>query len=132
MTSRDATTDFQSDWSAYQRGDFVTAVHEFQPLVEQGNVDAQFNPAFLYENGLGVANYHHATIQALVELLNILGLRGLDEVRPRHINRRINQEVVMSYEQIYPCIPDGCLLDAAAVPDDWKQNWETARAAAWR
>lgn len=84
------------------------------------------------DKGVRVANYHHAMIQALVQLLNILGLCGLEEVRPRHINRRINQEVVMSYQQIYPCIPDGCLLDAAAVPDDWKQNWESASAASWR
>lgn len=34
MTNRDVTTDFESGWSAYQRGDFVTAVHEVQPLVE--------------------------------------------------------------------------------------------------
>ncbi len=84
------------------------------------------------DKGVRVANYHHATVQALVELLNILGLCGLDEVRPRHINRRINQEVVMSYDQIYPCIPTGCLLDEASVPNDWKQDWESASAASWR
>lgn len=84
------------------------------------------------DKGVRVANYHHATIQALVGLLNILGLCGLDEVRPRHINRRINQEEVMSYERIYPELPDGCLLDDTAVPEDWKQDWGCASAASWR
>lgn len=84
------------------------------------------------DKGVRVANYHHATIQALAELLNILGLHGLNEVRPRHINRRINQEVVMSYEQIYPELPEGCLLDDDAVPDNWKRDWQFANAAYWR
>lgn len=84
------------------------------------------------DKGVRVANYHHATIQALVEQLNILGLRGLGEVRPRHINRRVNQEVVMNYEWIYPELPVGCLLDDAAVPEDWKQNWRCANAVSWR
>ena len=84
------------------------------------------------DKGMRVANYHRATIQALVELLNILGLCGLKDVRPRHINRRINQEVVMSYEQIYPCISNGCLLDDATIPEDWKRDWASASAASWR
>lgn len=93
---------------------------------------SRYKQLIVSDKGVRVANYHHATVQALAELLNILGLSGLDEVRARHINRRINQEVVMNYERIYPYIPYGCLLDAAAVPNDWKQNWETASAAFWR
>ncbi len=84
------------------------------------------------DKGVRVANYHHATLTALMELLNILGLRGLDEVRPSHINRRISQEVVMSYDRIYPCVAVGCLLAPGTVPDDWKHNWDAARAGSWR
>ncbi|WP_104018405.1 FMN-binding glutamate synthase family protein [Roseovarius nitratireducens] len=84
------------------------------------------------DKGVRVANYHHATITALIELLNILGLRGLNEVRPSHITRRTSQEVVMSYDQIYPCIAIGCLLRPETVPDDWKRDWDAARAKSWR
>ncbi len=84
------------------------------------------------DKGVRVANYHYATVEGLTELLNILGLCNLNEVRPWHINRRVNQELVRSYEQIYPCIATDCLLDDATVPDDWQQDWANASAAAWR
>jgi len=51
----------QSAWGGYQegldankRGDYATALKEFQPLAEQGNAKAQFNLGFMYEYGLGV------------------------------------------------------------------------------
>lgn len=59
-------------------------------------------------------------------------LAGLDEVGPQHIRRRSSQEVVMNHEQIYPCNPEACLLDDAAVREDWKQGWGCASAASWR
>jgi len=45
---------------------------------------------------------------------------------------RVNQEVVMSYERIYPCISDSCLVANVAVPDEWKQDWDAASAESWR
>lgn len=84
------------------------------------------------DKGVRVASYHHATICALAGLLNILGLSGLGEVRAHHINRRISQGMVMSYEQIYPAVPSGCLLDNNQVPESWDLAWQRANAACWR
>ena len=39
---------------AYNRGDYATALQEFRPLAEQGDVKAQFNLGFMYDNGKGV------------------------------------------------------------------------------
>ena len=39
---------------AYQLGDYKTAFDELTVLAEQGDVDAQFNLALMYNNGKGV------------------------------------------------------------------------------
>lgn len=46
--------DFQAGMDAYNRGDFKTALREWQPLAEQGDARAQFSFGLLYENGDGV------------------------------------------------------------------------------
>ena len=46
--------DFQAGMEAYNRGDFKTALREWQPLAEQGDARAQFYFGLLYENGDGV------------------------------------------------------------------------------
>lgn len=49
-----AWADFQAGMEAYNRGDFKTALREWQPLAEQGDARAQFSFGLLYENGDGV------------------------------------------------------------------------------
>jgi TPR repeat protein len=49
-----AWADFQAGMDAYNRGDFKTALREWQPLAEQGDARAQFSFGLLYENGDGV------------------------------------------------------------------------------
>lgn len=58
-------------WSASRRGDFATALSEFQRLAEQGNFVAQYNLGVMYANGLGVprdadkaARWFHAAAKA--------------------------------------------------------------------
>jgi len=46
--------DFQAGKDAFYRGDYATALKEWQPLAEQGDADAQFNLGSLYANGQGV------------------------------------------------------------------------------
>jgi len=49
-----AAADFESGLAAARAGDYDAALREWQPLAEEGNVEAQFNLGLLYENGLGV------------------------------------------------------------------------------
>jgi TPR repeat protein len=49
-----AWADFQAGMDAYNRGDFKTALREWQPLAEQGDARAQFSYGLLHENGDGV------------------------------------------------------------------------------
>ena len=56
--------DFQKGLDAVQRGDYTTALREWNPLAEQGVAFAQFNLGVMYANGLGVPQNYNATYQA--------------------------------------------------------------------
>ncbi len=45
--------DIQTGKDAYNRGDFATAMHEWQPLADRGVAEAQFNVGVLYHKGRG-------------------------------------------------------------------------------
>jgi TPR repeat protein len=50
-----AWADFEAGMAAYHRGDYATALREWQRLAEQWQAEeAQFNVGLLYENGQGV------------------------------------------------------------------------------
>jgi TPR repeat protein len=56
-----AWADYQAGEEAYHRGDYATALREWQPLAELGIAAAQFNLGLLYANGQGVPqNYVQA------------------------------------------------------------------------
>ena len=46
--------DFQAGLDAADRGDYATALREWQPLAEQGDADAQYNLGEMYYRGKGV------------------------------------------------------------------------------
>lgn len=46
--------DFQAGMDAYGRGDYATALREWQPLAERGHADAQYNLGMLYDFRKGV------------------------------------------------------------------------------
>ena len=45
---------FEDAVSAYERGDYTTAMRLQRPLADQGHVAAQFNLGHMYDNGRGV------------------------------------------------------------------------------
>ena len=54
LSSPVAAQDFQKGLAAAQAGDFATALQEWKPLAEAGDVDAQYNLGIMYDNGDGV------------------------------------------------------------------------------
>jgi uncharacterized protein len=48
------SADYQKGLTAYQSGDYATALREWKPLAEQGNARAQNNLGVIYNNGWGV------------------------------------------------------------------------------
>ncbi len=45
---------FEDAVSAYERGDYATALREFRVLAEQGNAEAQTRLGTMYLRGIGV------------------------------------------------------------------------------
>lgn len=46
--------DFQAGLQAYQRGDYASALKEWQPLAQRGDANAEYNLGLLYAKGQGV------------------------------------------------------------------------------
>ncbi len=56
-----AFADFQKGYDAFDKGDYATALREFQPLAKQGDASSQFYLGRMYNNGRGVPqNYKEA------------------------------------------------------------------------
>ena len=49
-----AFSDFDKGYDAYQKGDYKTALREWQPFAEQGDAEAQFFLGLMYYKGEGV------------------------------------------------------------------------------
>ncbi len=78
-----------------------------------------------------VASFHRATVENLTELLGVAGLSSLDELQPKHINRRVQGTEIKTYEQLYPRISPKCLLHDETVPVDWRDDWNAADPQRW-
>ncbi|WP_353411524.1 FMN-binding glutamate synthase family protein [Arenicella sp. 4NH20-0111] len=78
-----------------------------------------------------VANFHHESVKNLMELIGAAGLESLSQLRPKHINRRVQGTEVKSYAELYPALDEDCLLDPATIPEDWAEDWTEANAKAW-
>ena len=57
------SADYQKGQDAYDKGDYKTALQEWQPLAEQGNPDAQFNLGLIYYKGQGVLQDYKESVK---------------------------------------------------------------------
>lgn len=58
-----------------------------------------------------VANYHHETIQSVRELLAASGLEQTKLLNRSHIHRRVSATETLRYDQVFPYIATGSLLE---------------------
>jgi glutamate synthase domain-containing protein 2 len=92
---------------------------------------ARYNLLDVTDKGVRVFNYHQATVKMLAELVSLVGVDSLTAVKPHHINRRINQHTIQTYEDIYPDMETGFLLNDAKIPDNWQRVWDRADSGCW-
>jgi glutamate synthase domain-containing protein 2 len=78
-----------------------------------------------------VAKYQSATIHALLEIVAAAGLTSPAEITRSHIWRRVSQEKLKTYADIYPQIAANCLRDDSTVPSDWATHWQNASSQHW-
>ena len=55
--------DFQKGFTAYQSGDYATALREWTPLAEQGDAGTQFNLGVMYRQGKGVPQDYKTAVK---------------------------------------------------------------------
>jgi len=75
-----------------------------------------------------VANYHKHTVESFVELLAASGIDHPDKINRTHVYRRVFMNLVKTYEEIYPTVPVGCLLDGGDAPYDYEDYLKRSSA----
>lgn len=75
-----------------------------------------------------VANFHQETIESLVELMAAAGLERPEQINRSHIFRRVSLNDIRRYDELFPDLEPGCLLQEKTVPDQWKTIWAEGSA----
>jgi hypothetical protein len=57
-----------------------------------------------------VYKFQKKTVFAAVDIMSSAGIKSPDEVNRTHIFRRVNQEQVKRYDEIFPLVKPGCFL----------------------
>jgi len=92
---------------------------------------ARYKALDIEYKGQRVFNYHKAMIENLLELLAAAGLETLADLGPHHIHHRVGGTVLKHYDEMYPLISPGCLLEETTIPEHWKAAWGRADVNAW-
>ena len=74
-----------------------------------------------------VANYHHATLESLFEMMAAAGLIHPSQLRPFHIQKRLNDRETKHYGEIYTFLKEGD-FEAGRAPQSWLDSWQNASA----
>ena len=75
-----------------------------------------------------VANFHRATVDSFVELLGAAGLENPNQIKRSMINRRVTVSDIKRYDELYPYLRRGCLLNETTIPTYWKPYMDEAVA----
>lgn len=82
------------------------------------------------EKKVRVANYHEETVKSFVELLGASGLDIMKNLTRSHIYRRVSLNEMLTYEEIFPSIEIGSMLDGK-IPDKYKLDFANADVNSW-
>jgi hypothetical protein len=78
-----------------------------------------------------VARYHASVIHNLMHLSAATGLRNPHDISSSQIMRRVSETEAKSYQEIFPPLEKGCLLNEETVPNHLRQAWQAANAYEW-
>lgn len=72
------------------------------------------------DKAVRVANYQRKTVDSFVELMAGAGIDTPSKISRRHISRRVFMNQVRRYDEIYPILESGCLLNIDTCPEEYK------------
>ncbi len=75
-----------------------------------------------------VANFHKETMKSFVELMAAAGISDPKDINRSHIYRRISMAETRRYDEIFPYLPVGKLLNKSDIPKEWIADWTLASA----
>ncbi|MHA7840279.1 MAG: FMN-binding glutamate synthase family protein [Gammaproteobacteria bacterium] len=73
-----------------------------------------------------VANFHHSTVESLLEIVGAMGKNHIDDLCAYDIYHRINHFESKNYGQIYEILQEGALLNPP-YPISFAEDWQKAR-----
>ncbi|MFT5722148.1 MAG: glutamate synthase domain-containing protein 2 [Motiliproteus sp.] len=79
------------------------------------------------DKAVRVAQFHNKTLAATADLISSAGLRHTTELTRTHIFRRVSQDSVKRYDQVFPYLTPGCLL-TDAIPEAFQLHMKEASA----
>jgi glutamate synthase domain-containing protein 2 len=74
-----------------------------------------------------VANFHNNTVESFVELIAAAGIDHPRKLNRGHVHRRVFMNDVRSFDEIYPYIPEGSMLNGT-VPERYKAAFAASAA----
>ncbi|AYD48690.1 FMN-binding glutamate synthase family protein [Arachidicoccus soli] len=77
-----------------------------------------------------VANYHRSMLRTFAELMGACGIDHYKKLSRSHIYRRVFQNEMRSFEEIYPSLDKGCLL-RGEIPEKYVADFEHAHIDNW-
>ena len=77
-----------------------------------------------------VANYHEDTVKSFVELLGAAGIDDHQKLTRSHIYRRVFMNEVRTFENIYPSLESGSMLDGR-IPEKYRDDFNKANPEKW-
>ena len=78
-----------------------------------------------------IANYHRSMIYHLVDLLEVAGLKSTADIKPYHLQHRVNGSEIKDFSELYEHIEHNCLINNDTIPENWQSDWERASLNHW-
>lgn len=79
------------------------------------------------DKSLRVASFHDKTVESVLELCGAAGLESPVDLRRSHLTHRISPTEVRTFQETFPLLPEGALLDGTA-PEALQKMWSEASA----
>ncbi len=80
------------------------------------------------QKSIRVARFQHETVKSAMELMASAGIDHPDNVDRSVVSMRVDRTKIQTFEETYPELKIGSLLDGSTVPNEFFRHWKRASA----